>query len=137
MADVFADRLEGSLERIQAIPAVAGQVEVPPAKRFVGFDAFDELIDSGVDVVLLATPPHFRPEHLKKAVDAGVHVFAEKPAAVDSPGVRSVLASCKKAKKKSLSVVSGLCLRHSLGFQELVRRLQAGAIGEPAHASGK
>jgi len=130
MADVFSDRLEGSLERIKAIPAVAGKIEVPPAKRFVGFEAFDNLIDSGVDVVLLATPPHFRPAHLKKAVDAGVHVFAEKPTAVDSPGIRSVLASCKKAKKKSLSVVSGLCLRHSLGFQELVSRLRAGAIGE-------
>ena len=130
MADMFSDRLDGSLERLLAIPAVSERISVPAGKRFVGFDAFDQLLASGVDVVLLATPPHFRPVHIEKAINAGVHVFAEKPVAVDGPGIRSVLASCKLAKKKKLSVVSGLCLRHSYGFQELVRRLHDGAIGD-------
>jgi len=130
MADMFSDRLDGSLERLLAIPAVSERISVPADKRFVGFDAFDQLLASGVDVVLLTTPPHFRPVHIEKAVNAGVHVFAEKPVAVDGPGIRSVLASCKLAKKKKLSVVSGLCLRHSYGFQELVRRLHDGAIGD-------
>ena len=130
MADMFSDRLDGSLERLLAIPAVSERISVPADKRFVGFDAFDQLLASGVDVVLLATPPHFRPVHIEKAINAGVHVFAEKPVAVDGPGIRSVLASCKLAKKKKLSVVSGLCLRHSYGFQELVRRLHDGAIGD-------
>jgi predicted dehydrogenase len=130
MADMFSDRLDGSLERLLAIPAVSERISVPADKRFVGFDAFDQLLASGVDVVLLATPPHFRPVHIEKAINAGVHVFAEKPVAVDGPGIRSVLASCKLAKKKKLSVVSGLCLRHSYSFQELVRRLHDGAIGD-------
>ena len=130
MADMFSDRLDGSLERLLAIPAVSERISVPAGKRFVGFDAFDQLLASGVDVVLLATPPHFRPVHIEKAINAGVHVFAEKPVAVDGPGIRSVLASCKLAKKKKLSVVSGLCLRHSYGFQELVHRLHDGAIGD-------
>jgi predicted dehydrogenase len=130
MADMFSDRLDGSLERLLAIPAVSERISVPADKRFVGFDAFDQLLASGVDVVLLATPPHFRPVHIEKAINAGVHVFAEKPVAVDGPGIRSVLASSKLAKKKKLSVVSGLCLRHSYSFQELVRRLHDGAIGD-------
>ncbi len=130
MADMFSDRLDGSLERLLAIPAVSERISVPADKRFVGFDAFDQLLASGVDVVLLATPPHFRPVHIEKAINAGVHVFAEKPVAVDGPGIRSVLASCKLAKKKKLSVVSGLCLRHSYGLQELVHRLHDGAIGD-------
>jgi predicted dehydrogenase len=81
-------------------------------------------------VVLLCTPPHFRPRHLRAAVEAGKHVFAEKPVAVDAPGVRSVLESCTSAKAKGLSVVSGLCLRYDNGFRETVRRIQGGEIGE-------
>ena len=103
---------------------------MPPERQFVGFDAYKQLIASGVDVVLLATPPHFRPAHLKAAVEAGVHVFAEKPVAVDAPGVRSVLATCEEAKKKRLSIVSGLCLRYSYGFQEVVKRIHDGQIGK-------
>ena len=73
-------------------------IDVPPGRRFVGFDAYKQVIASGVDVVLLCTPPHFRPIHLEAAVEAGKHVFAEKPVAVDAPGVRSVLATCERAK---------------------------------------
>jgi predicted dehydrogenase len=130
MADVFADRLQNSLEILQKDEKVAGKLDVKPDHRFVGFNAYRELLDSGVDVVLLCTPPHFRPQHLRAAVEAGKHVFAEKPVAVDAPGVHSVLATCELAKKKGLSVVSGLCLRYDNGFRETVRRIHDGAIGE-------
>ena len=96
----------------------------------MGFDACQKLLQSGVDVVLLCTPPHFRPLHLQAAVQAGKHGFAEKPVAVDAPGVHSVLESCKLAKTKGLSVVSGLCLRYDRGFRETVSRLDEGEAGE-------
>lgn len=130
MADAFADRLEGSLSFLKNEPAVGPRVDVPQSRRFVGFDACKALIESGVDVVLLCTPPHFRPLHLRLAVDAGKHVFAEKPVAVDAPGVRSVLETCKRAAEKSVSIVSGLCLRYDAGFRETVRRIHDGAAGD-------
>jgi predicted dehydrogenase len=129
MADAFSDRLEASLETLKGMPKVAEKVDVAPDRRFTGFDAYKHLIEN-VDVVLLCTPPHFRPAHLKAAVEAGKHVFAEKPVAVDAPGVRSVLETCEAAKKKGLSVVSGLCLRYDNGFRETVRRIHGGAIGD-------
>jgi predicted dehydrogenase len=130
MADMFADRLEMSLATLQKQEGVGGKIDVPPQRRFAGFDGYKALFDSGVDVVLLATPPHFRPAHLQAAVDAGVHVFAEKPVAVDAPGVRAVLAACEQAEQKRLSLVSGLCLRYHEGFRETVRRIQDGQIGK-------
>jgi predicted dehydrogenase len=130
MADAFEDRLEGSLETLRKDKAVGAKVDVPTARRFVGFDAYRELLGSGVDVVLLCTTPHFRPIHLRAAVEAGKHVFAEKPVAVDAPGVHSALASCKLASSKNLSVVSGLCLRYGNDFRETVRRIHDGAIGD-------
>src|SRR4029079_5943956 len=93
-------------------------------------DAYHNLLDSGVDVVLLCTPPQFRPLHLRAAVEAGKHVFAEKPVAVDAPGARSVLESSELAKKKGVSVVSGLCLRYDNGFRATVARLHDGEIGQ-------
>jgi predicted dehydrogenase len=130
MADAFEDRLEGSLETLQKAENVSAKVAVKPDHRFVGFNAYQELLSSGVDVVLLCTPPHFRPIHLRAAIEAGKHVFAEKPVAVDAPGVRSVLETCELAKGRGLSVVSGLCLRYDNGFKETVRRIHDGAIGE-------
>ncbi len=130
LADAFDDRLQESLSFLQAEPKVGARVDVPPDRRFVGFDASEKLIASGVDVVLLCTPPQFRPGHLRAAIEAGKHVFAEKPVAVDAPGVRSVLESCRAARAKGLSVVSGLCLRYDAGFREGVRRIHDGAIGE-------
>jgi len=130
MADAFEDRLQQSLAHLKQDEKVGSKVEVDPDRRFVGFDACQKLLQSGVDVVLLCTPPHFRPQHLEAAVGAGKHVFAEKPVAVDAPGVHSVLESCKLAKSKGLSVVSGLCLRYDNGFRETVRRLHEGAAGE-------
>jgi len=88
------------------------------------------VIDSGVDVVLLATPPGFRPVHLKAAIDAGKHVFCEKPMATDAPGVRSVLESAKAAKEKNLSLVAGFCWRRDTARREFYKRIHEGAIGE-------
>src|SRR5439155_183638 len=130
MADAFADRLQKSLATIQGDPELASKIDVPDERRFVGFNAYKELLACGVDVVLLCTPPHFRPAHLKAAIDAGKHVFAEKPVAVDAPGVHSVLATCAEAERKNLSVVSGLCLRFHHGFQEVIKRIHDGALGE-------
>src|SRR5262245_43004804 len=130
MADAFADRLQSSLTTLRKDEAVGGKVKVPEDRCFVGFDAYKQLLASGVDVVLLFTPPHFRPAHLKAVVEAGKHVFAEKPVAVDAPGVHSVLASCAEARRKNLSVVSGLCLRNHYGFQETIRRIHDGAVGD-------
>lgn len=128
MGDAFADRLDLSRSSLSRQEEVASQIDVPKDRQFVGFDAYKHVIDH-VDVVLLATPPGFRPLHLKAAVDAGKHIFAEKPVAVDAPGVRSVLATCELAAKKNLSVVSGLCLRYSYGFQDIARRIHDGQIG--------
>ena len=130
MGDLFEDRLQISLNSLKTKQEVVGKIDVPPERQFVGFDAFRDVIASGVDVVLLATPPHFRPAHLKAAVDAGIHVFAEKPVAVDAPGVRSVLATCRDAETKGLSIVSGLCLRYAYGFQDAAQRIHDGAIGD-------
>jgi predicted dehydrogenase len=130
MADAFEDRLQQSLDILLKSEKVAAKVDVRPGQRFVGFNAYRELLASGVDVVLLCTPPHFRPQHIREAVEAGKHIFAEKPVAVDAPGVHSVLKSCEQAKTRGLSVVSGLCLRSDYGFRETVKRLQNGAIGD-------
>jgi predicted dehydrogenase len=128
MADAFSDRLQTSLQTLKN--KFGDKVAVDPDHCFVGLDAGQKLIDSGIDVVLLCEPPHFRPMHLKAAVDAGKHVFAEKPVAVDAPGVRSVLASTEEAKKKNLNLVAGLCWRYDLGVRETIGRVHDGAIGE-------
>jgi predicted dehydrogenase len=130
MGDMFDERLQSSLQSLQAIEELSGKIDVPAERQFVGFDAYQGVLQAGVDVVLLTTPPHFRPLHLKAAIAAGKHVFAEKPVAVDAPGVRSVLETCAEAKRKNLSVVSGLCIRYDQGFRETVDRLHQGAIGD-------
>jgi predicted dehydrogenase len=130
MADAFEDRLQESLSLLRGDEKVGSKVEVAPEHCLVGFDAYQKLIASGVDVVLLCTPPHFRPLHLRAAVESGKHVFAEKPVAVDARGVRDVLEACEAAKAKNLSVVSGLCLRYDNGIRETVRRIHDRQIGE-------
>jgi predicted dehydrogenase len=129
LADAFEDRLQACLDHLKQEESIAAKVDVRPDHCYAGFDAYQRLIDD-VDVVLLCTPPQFRPIHLKAAVAAGKHVFAEKPVAVDAPGVRSVIETCAEARLKGLSIVSGLCLRYDNGFRETVRRIQNGAIGE-------
>jgi len=130
LADAFRDRLENSLAALRREGDLVQKIDVPAERQFVGFDAYRQLIASGVDVVLLCTPPHFRPAHLQAAVSANKHVFAEKPVAVDAAGVRAVLATCDEARRRRLSIVSGLCLRYSRGYREMMRRLQDGAAGD-------
>ena len=128
MGDAFGDVIGNRLELLKK--QYTDQVDVTPERCFGGFDAYEKVIGSGVDVVILATPPHFRPQHLKACIDADKHVFVEKPVAVDAPGVRSILATCEEARKKDISVVSGLCFRFNLGVQEAMKRVHDGAIGD-------
>ena len=130
MADAFRDKLETGLATLRRDRTLEGKIDVNAERCFVGFDAYRQVIGSGVDVVLLCTPPHFRPLHLRAAVQANKHVFAEKPVAVDAPGVRAVLATCAEARRRNLSVVSGLCLRYSNAYREMIRRLHDSAIGD-------
>ena len=128
MADVFENQLQGSLRTLKG--EVGGKVEVDPDHCFIGLDAYQKVIDSGVDVVILATPPGFRPQHLQAAVAAGKHIFCEKPVATDSPGIRSALASVEEAKKKELAVVAGFCWRYDYPRRGLFQRIHEGAIGD-------
>lgn len=130
MGDAFADRLQSSLENLKKQEGLAAKIDVTPERSFVGFNAYNDVINSGVDVVVLASPPHFRPMHFKAAVDAGKHVFAEKPVAVDAAGVRSVIESARQAEEKGLSVVNGLCWRYDNGVRETINRIRDGAIGD-------
>lgn len=128
MGDAFADRIEKSLSVLQR-EKIADRVTVDPAHRFSGFDCYKGVIEHS-DVVLLAAPPHFRPEHLRAAVAAGKHIFAEKPIAVDAPGVRSVMESCRIAQDKGLAVVSGLCYRYDPAMRATFEQIHSGAVGE-------
>lgn len=128
MADMFDDRLQASRKRLAA--AGGESFAVDDERCFSGFDAYKQLLKCGVDVVVLGTPPHFRPAHLKAAVEAGKHVFAEKPVAVDAPGVRSVMTTCEAAQEKGLSIVSGLMLRYSTAMREMMGRIHEGGIGQ-------
>lgn len=128
MADAFEDRMENSYNSL--VKRYGDRVQAPKEKRFAGFDAYEKLIASDVDVVLLCTPPHFRPMQLKAALQAGKHIFCEKPVAVDAPGIRSVLASAELAKEKGLSLVSGLCWRYHPAVKGTMQRILDGAIGD-------
>lgn len=128
MADAFADRLASSRQNLEKV--AGDKVAVDDDHCFVGFDAYKKVLDSDVDVVLLATPPHFRPVQLRAAIEAGKHVFCEKPVAVDAPGVRSVLETSKLAEQKGLSIVSGLCWRYDSGVRETMNRVLGGEIGD-------
>ena len=128
MADAFKDRLERSYQAVSK--RYPKRVDVPPKRRFVGMDAYAAVIDADVDMVLLTTPPGFRPLHFEAAVKANKHVFMEKPVAVDAPGVRRMLAANKQAKKKGLAVAVGLNIRHQNSSREVVKRVHDGAIGQ-------
>ena len=130
MGDAFPEQLQKSLKELQGDTEIAAKVKVAPDHCFVGLDAYQKVIASGVDVVLLATPPGFRPVHLQAAVAAGKHVFCEKPVATDAPGVRSVLATAKLAQEKKLSLVTGFCWRYDFARREFYQRLHDGAIGD-------
>lgn len=133
MGDAFEDRLKGALGGItneMAKQNAKDRVDVPMERQFVGFDAYQKVIDSGVDLVILATPPGFRPIHLAAAVKAKKHVFMEKPVAVDGPGVRSVIESAEAAKKQNTGIGVGLQRRHEYRYLETIAKLHEGAIGD-------
>lgn len=127
MADAFQDNLESTYKTLKA--KFGDKVDVPDSRKYVGFDGYKAAIQDA-DVVLLATPPGFRPMHFEEAVKAGKHVFMEKPIAVDIPGVRKVLAAAKEAKQKKLNVVVGLQRRYQTNYREAIKRIQDGAIGD-------
>ncbi len=110
VGDVFADQLESGLKRMAGDKEFGSRVDVPADRQYVGFDNYKHVIDQ-VDVVVLATPPYFRPEHLGYTVAKGVHSFVEKPVATDPATLRQCLVACEAAKEKKLSLVSGLCWR--------------------------
>lgn len=128
LCDVFEDRLTASLTELQG--EFGDRVDVPKERQFTGFDGYKQLIDSGVDVVLLCSTPGFRPQHVAYAVEKGKHIFMEKPHAVDATGVRSVLESVKKAKEKGLCMVGGFCWRYHFPKREAVKRIHDGLIGD-------
>jgi predicted dehydrogenase len=130
VGDAFKDRLESGLKVLAGQAKIKDKIDVAPEKQFVGFDAYKQVIDSGVDVVVLTTPPHFRPAHLAYAVEKGKHCFCEKPVAVDPTGLRSVIESVKQAKEKKLSLVSGLCWRYDEGTAGLGKHLSDGGVGQ-------
>jgi myo-inositol 2-dehydrogenase/D-chiro-inositol 1-dehydrogenase len=138
MGDAFADRLQGSLAGLRESKKInpktnqpiGSQVKVDPDHCFTGFDAYQKVLNSGGDVVILATPPGFRPQHLEAAVAAGKHIFCEKPMATDVPGVRSVIATVELAKKKSLALVAGFCWRYNLAERAGFQKIHEGAIGD-------
>jgi predicted dehydrogenase len=128
LGDTFSDRLEGCLKSLSDSD-MAAKVTVDDGHKFTGFDAYKKVIEAS-DVVLLCEPPAFRPASLRAAVEAGKHVFCEKPVAVDAPGVRHVMETCKLAKQKSVNVVSGLCYRYQFAKQDTIKRIQDGAVGD-------
>ncbi len=127
VADLFPDKLATGLKALQA--QHKERVDVPAERQFVGLDAYQKAM-AEADVVILGTPCAFRPAHFEEAVRMGKHAFLEKPVAVDAPGVRRVLAAAEEAKKKKLKVAVGFQRRHKKGFQEMVKRIHEGAIGE-------
>ncbi|WP_291908401.1 Gfo/Idh/MocA family oxidoreductase [Chitinophaga sp. CB10] len=130
MADAFPDRLKDSYDNIkEALGDKADRVAVPEKNKFIGFDAYKEAI-ALADVVILATPPGFRPIHFEEAVKQGKHVFMEKPVATDPAGVKRVLEAAAVANTKKLNVVVGLQRRYQNSYRELYKRFQDGIIGD-------
>ena len=127
MADAFQDRLDNSYKLLS--DKFKDKVDVPKERQFVGFDGYKQAI-ALADVVLLVTPPGFRPMHFEEAVMQGKHVFMEKPVAVDSPGIRKVLAAAELAKQKKLNVVVGLQRRYQTNYREVLKRIEDGAVGD-------
>ncbi len=129
MGDLFPDCLDASLDELTKALGPE-RCKVTRERCFAGFDAYKQVIAAGVDLVILAAPAHFRPLHLKAAVEAGKHVFMEKPVAVDPVGIRSVLESTALAKQKNLALVAGTQRRHDPKYIEVMKRIHDGAIGE-------
>lgn len=130
LGDLFQDRLDGCFANLTGDKGLVGKVDITKDRCFTGFDAYQKVIASGVDMVILATPPGFRPMQFKAAIEAGKHVFMEKPVAVDATGVRTVMEAGKLAAQKKLGVVAGTQRRHQLPYVETIKRIHDGAVGE-------
>lgn len=127
LGDLFDDRLQRCRKNAARL-----KFEIPPERCHVGFDAYQKVLaDQEVNYVILATPPHFRPQHLMAAIEAGKNVFMEKPGAVDVPGVRMVMEAGRLAKKKGLAIAAGTQRRHQKDYRETIARIHDGAIGRP------
>jgi predicted dehydrogenase len=131
MGDAFRDQIDNSLRQIQA--AVSGkpdaEVDVEEARKFVGFDAYKQVVDAGVDLVILATPPGFRPIHFAYAVEQGKNIFTEKPVATDAPGVQKFLDAARIAKQKGLKVGVGLQRHHQTSYRDYIKRIHDNEFG--------
>ncbi|MFH1070237.1 MAG: Gfo/Idh/MocA family oxidoreductase [Candidatus Glassbacteria bacterium] len=137
LADLYKDHLDKCLNNLKDPNREGGKlegIEVKPDRCFVGFDAYQKLLATDVDLVILATPPGFRPIHFEATVNAGKHIFTEKPVAVDPVGIRRFLAAGELSKQKGLAVVAGTQRRHDPAYQEWVKRIQDGAVGEVVSA---
>ncbi len=136
MGDIFIRKVERSLAQLSKLQdedeAFQRSVKVKPDRCFAGLDAYRKVVDSGIDYVLLCTPPGFRPEHIEYAVRKGVHIFAEKPCATDAPGVRRILALEDEMKRKRIGLLSGFNGRHVFHYADLVKAIQDGQIGDVA-----
>jgi predicted dehydrogenase len=130
VADIDQEQIDHSLASLKRIGKIADRVKVEQAAQHVGLDGYQKVIDSKVDVVLLATPPGFRPLHLAAAINAGRHVFCEKPVSTDAPGIRSALASAELAAKKNLCLVAGFCWRYNNMIEDTFQQMENGAIGK-------
>jgi len=133
MADVFKDHLDRSLANLKGEPSVGKRVEVTAENSFIGLDAYQKALATNVDVVLLTTPPGFRPQHIKAAVEAGKHIFAEKPMGTDAAGVRMAYEAAKGAAAKKRAFVAGFCWRYDNPRREFYKRIHEGAIGQVRH----
>jgi predicted dehydrogenase len=128
MGDAFEDRLDGSRRQLQE--ALGAKFKVDPKNCFVGLDAYQKVLACDIDLVILATPPGFRPTHFEAAVNAGKHIFMEKPVATDAAGIRKVLAAAEVSKQKRLAVVAGTQRRHDPAYVDVIKRIQDGALGQ-------
>lgn len=126
LGDVFQDRIDQCRAELKK----QKNVDIPEEKCFLGFDNYEKVLDSGIDIVLLCSPPHFRPQHIEAAVKAGKHIFMEKPVAVDPVGARNVMVNVERAKQQGLSMVSGTIRRVQKDFMETWRQVQNGMIGD-------
>jgi myo-inositol 2-dehydrogenase/D-chiro-inositol 1-dehydrogenase len=132
LADLFSDQLEKAKAKFNDLAAKHGHSAIDASQLFLGPQAFEQIAASKeVDAVVIATPPYFHPKHLAAVVEAGKHVYCEKPVAVDVAGAKRVLEIGKKAEGR-LSLEVGLQIRHAPPFVELVKRIHAGALGEVA-----
>jgi len=131
MADILDYQLKGSLERLKSgDPKIAEKVDVSPEMQFVGVDAYKEILKTDVDIIIHGTTPYIRPKHIEAIVEAGKHIFTEKPVAVDPVGIRQFIAASKKAEEKKLCLVTGTQRRHQKPYVDTIKKIHEGAIGD-------